>query len=216
MSALPDKYFPKTISPIRPAPKPRENAWEHPGFLQPLVQSMIQIKNSEAGRGVFAFTGPTQGVGVSYVTQVIARSLSLEADGRILIVSSSLLAGTTDEDLRHTLPGCVERAPHIWVALDDRLIEQLPVGLLNHVWLNVPANDFAYVLVDCPAVNKAGDALRVGPGVDAAFLVVAAGETTRAQIEHAQKLLRHASVRLEGIVLNRRTYPVPDLLYKLL
>jgi len=58
--------------------------------------------------------------------------------------------------------------------------------------------------------------LRWTNSADGVFLVVAAGMTHVNQIEETQRLLKASASRLEGIILNRRNYPIPKFLYKLL
>ena len=186
-----------------------------PGFLQPLLQHMIQSKNT-GGKGVFAFAGPSSGVGVSYITQLVARELALESRGRVLTAAAQLLDGGSRAHL-HTSPhGYVKRAPNVWSMVDEEQLERAPGFVLDHIWVDLIPEDFDYILIDCPAMNDTGDALRMAPDVDGFFLVVAAGETRRDQIEHAQRMLTHSSARYEGLILNRRTYPVPKFLYRFL
>ena len=75
--------------------------------------------------------------------------------------------------------------------------------------------DYDFILIDCPALTKSADAILVAPQTDGVFLVVAAGETRRSEIHRARALLREASGNLAGLVLNKRTYPVPKSLFKL-
>ena len=212
---LPQRYTPPAPLPVRRVRR-REYKQTHPGFLHPLIQTIIQVKNSEDGRGVFVFTGPARAVGVTYVVQVVARELAAETQSRVLIVSSTTLDGASDQDLRRASHGAVECASGVWSLVDQENVEYLPDVLLERVWVDVERSDFDFVLIDCPAVTEAGDALRLAPEADGVFLIVGAGETTRDQVEQAQRVLRYASGHLRGIVLNRRTYPVPKFLYKLI
>ena len=216
MNALPVKYTPPKNNPLVRRSRRRHDGFSgaQSGFLQPLLQTIIQIKNAEGGRGVFAFTSPASGDGVSHVLQIVAQELAAENRCRVLTSSSSMLEGATDDDLQRALRGCIERAPSVWSLVDDDHIEYMPDALLDRLWVDVAPRDFDFILIDCPPLNEVGDALRLGHETDGVFLVVSAGETRRDQIEHAQKLLKHSSARLQGLVLNRRTYPVPNFLYK--
>jgi Mrp family chromosome partitioning ATPase len=73
---------------------------------------------------------------------------------------------------------------------------------------------FDYVLLDLPAVNTGSDAIQLAQLSDAAILVVEAHSTNRNSAQAAERALRNAGVRLLGAVLNRRTFPVPNYLYK--
>ncbi len=212
------KHTPSKPNSLVRRPRRRHDSFSgaQAGFLQPLLQTMIQIKSSGEGRGVFAFTSPGSGAGVSHVLQIIAQELAAQNRCRVLTASSSMLEGATDDDIRRALGGCIERAPDVWCMVDDDHLECIPEELLDRLWVDVGPGDFDFILIDCPPLNEVGDALRLGHETDGVFLVVSAGETRRDHIEHAQKLLKHSSARLQGLVLNRRTYPVPNFLYNLL
>ncbi|HEY6390636.1 MAG TPA: hypothetical protein VIX89_05135 [Bryobacteraceae bacterium] len=218
MNAIPVKYTPSKSNAMIRRVRPRQDSFSgaQAGFLQPLLQTIIQIKNAEGGRGVFAFTSPGSGDGVSHVLQIVAQELASQNRCRVLTASSAMLDGAADDDIQRALRGCIERAPSVWSLVDDDHVEYMPEALLDRLWVDVTPRDFDFILIDCPPLNEVGDALRLGHETDGVFLVVSAGETRRDQIEHAQKILRHSSARLQGLVLNRRTYPVPNFLYKLL
>jgi hypothetical protein len=218
MNAIPAEYAAAKSNALVRRVRRRHDSFSgaQSGFLQPLLQTIIQAKNAEGGRGVFAFTSPASGAGVSHVLQIVARELASENRCRVLTTSSSMLEGATDGDIQRALRGCIERAPSVWSLVDDDHVEYLPEALLDRLWVDVTPQDFDFILIDCPPLNEIGDALRLGNETDGVFLVVSAGETRRDQIEHAQKILHHSSARLQGLVLNRRTYPVPNFLYKLL
>jgi protein-tyrosine kinase len=73
---------------------------------------------------------------------------------------------------------------------------------------------FNYVLLDLPAVSTGSDAIQLAQLSDAAILVVEAHSTNRSTAQSAEGALRNAGVRVLGAVLNRRTFPVPNYLYK--
>ena len=216
MSALPEQAHRRTTLPARPARWPAPAAVDHPGFLQPLLQTMIRTRTAGGRRGAFLFTAPHPGAGVSYVIQLVASALAEEERCRVLTASSHTLDRADDRYLQHAARGYIERAPDVWALLDEGHMKQVPDNFLDRICPNFVPPDFDYVLIDCPALNVAGDALRLSQDSDGLFLVVAAGLTRRDQIEHAQKMLHHSTDRLLGMVLNRRTYPVPDFLYRLL
>jgi Mrp family chromosome partitioning ATPase len=217
MSSVPEEFHGRTLVPFaRPLRPPAPPASEHPGFLQPLLQTMIRVRTAGGSRGAFVFTAPAPGAGVSYVVQLLASALAEEERCRVLTASSRMLAGAGDRYLQHAARGYIERAPDVWALLDEGHMKHVPDCFLDRICPNFAPPDFDYVLIDCPALTEAGDALRLSPDSDGAFLVVAAERTRRDQIEHAQKMLLHSTDRLLGLVLNRRTYPVPEFLYKLL
>lgn len=218
MSAIPEELHECAVArlTLQPPMWPEASAVDHPGFLQPLLQTMIRARKAGGRRGAFVFTAPSSGCGVSYVVQLVASALAAEEHCRVLTASSRMLDGAGDRYLQHAARGYIERAPDVWALLDEGHMRQVPDYFLARICPNFVPPDFDYVLIDCPALNAAGDALRLSQDSDGVFLVVAAGETRRDQIEHAEKMLHHSTDRLLGMVLNRRTYPVPEFLYKLL
>jgi Mrp family chromosome partitioning ATPase len=149
-------------------------------------------------------------VGVSYVTRLVAQELALENACRVLIGD----ARTFEKEA--PIRGYLELVPGVWTYIDDEDLEGMPDAVKDSIFTNLKPSDFEYVIIDCRAMNETGDALRMARKVDGVFLVVAAGRTKRSQIEHVQGLLQFSTNRLSGLVLNRRTYPIPKPVYKLL
>jgi Mrp family chromosome partitioning ATPase len=75
---------------------------------------------------------------------------------------------------------------------------------------------FDFVLLDCAAVTAHGWLWQVASLLDDLFLVVAHGETKREQVRYAQQLIAQAGARLSGCILNKRTYPVPGPIYRMM
>lgn len=73
---------------------------------------------------------------------------------------------------------------------------------------------FDYILVDCPALKEGRDVFSLAPLVDGIILVVEAGKTRTEQILHAERSIDFARGKLIGHILNKRTFTVPEWLYK--
>jgi len=73
-----------------------------------------------------------------------------------------------------------------------------------------------YVLIDCPSLNASRAATILGPQSDGLLLVVGTGKATRTQVRGGLAMLALASVKVVGLALNKRTYPIPDAVYNLL
>jgi hypothetical protein len=218
MTALAEKNTPSKIKRIEHRQRKRmDGSASREGFFQPLLQTMIQRRNVEDGQGIFAFVGASAGVGVTYLVQLLARELADETKCRVLTGSASLM----DEDPLGVESGGVpqsyiERMPNVWSLVPADELETLPEVQLEKVWIDLGPQDFDYLLIDCPPLNESGDALRLSHEADGVFLVVDAGKTRREQISYSQKLFSQAGRTLQGLILNRRTYPIPEFLYKLL
>lgn len=76
--------------------------------------------------------------------------------------------------------------------------------------------EFDFLIFDVPPVGHANDAAVIGALLDGVVLVVGAHSTRRETARKAKGTLEKGNVRLLGTVLNRRTFPIPDALYRLL
>ncbi len=180
-------------------------------FLDPVVESMVAI-HAARGRGVFAFTAPNRGAGTTYVVELVASELARQYDCAVAVVPASALASGDSKELPQ---GYMERGENIWMAIADHDLAKMPEHLLEHVSVSHAAENFDFVLLDCPALAAGASALRWPRVADGTFLVIEAG-TRAAEIERAQAHFGNGAGRLEGIILNRRTYAIPKFIYQLL
>jgi Mrp family chromosome partitioning ATPase len=93
-------------------------------------------------------------------------------------------------------------------------------SLLNSEQLKVRfeelRNEFGYVLVDAPPLSRYSDAIAVGKAADGIVIVLEAGSTRREAALRVSDYLRASQIPILGAVLNKRTFPLPDSLYRLL
>jgi capsular exopolysaccharide synthesis family protein len=75
---------------------------------------------------------------------------------------------------------------------------------------------FDFTIVDLPPVNVYGDALILGPRLDAAIIVIEADATRVPDVERARRTLERNGVRFVGSVLNRRRNYIPAFLEEML
>lgn len=73
---------------------------------------------------------------------------------------------------------------------------------------------FDYVLIDAPPLSSYTDALTLARFSDGALMVMESNSTRRETARKCQETLVAARVKLLGAVLNKRTFPVPDALYR--
>jgi protein-tyrosine kinase len=113
--------------------------------------------------------------------------------------------------------GCVQLQHDLWLA-------EIMIGAttgqdllpLNQVadQLKQLGKEFEYVLIDSPGVNVNSDAVLLGQMAGAAVLVVEAHKTRRTAARRAKQILENAGVRVLGTVLNNRSFPIPEPLYR--
>ena len=74
--------------------------------------------------------------------------------------------------------------------------------------------EFDFVIIDVPPLTPYSDAIGLGQIADGLVLVLEANSTRREAAFQVAENLRAANVRILGAVLNKRTYPIPDSLYR--
>jgi Mrp family chromosome partitioning ATPase len=73
---------------------------------------------------------------------------------------------------------------------------------------------FEFILIDAPGANAGADAIVLSQIADAAILVIEANSTRKAAALKAKKAMDDAGVQLLGVVLNNRSFPIPEQLYR--
>jgi len=73
---------------------------------------------------------------------------------------------------------------------------------------------FEYVLFDAGSVLNHAETSMLAGYADGVVLIVRANRTKREVLLKADKLMRFSGGRLIGTVLNRRTFPIPDSIYR--
>jgi MinD-like ATPase involved in chromosome partitioning or flagellar assembly len=74
--------------------------------------------------------------------------------------------------------------------------------------------EFDYVLIDAPPMEAGDDSVMLSRHAEGIVLVLRAHSTRRETARKAVRDLENADVRVLGAVLNRRTFPVPESIYR--
>lgn len=197
---------------VMPAQLPR--AEEAASYVETAIARMVQSRERAPDCGTFAFTAPQAGAGVTHVVDQVAVELARRTGEAVLIAPSSALDGVSSRDLLRVCRAHIGAGPNVWRVMGYSNTEGACDGGADLISIAALPDSFGYVLIDCPALDTAPHVLSLGPHIDGVFLVVAAGETSRTRIVHAKRLLDASSVQLLGVILNKRTYPVPGFLYR--
>lgn len=75
---------------------------------------------------------------------------------------------------------------------------------------------FDFVLIDAPPASSHTDGILLGQMTDGVILTLEAHSTRREAARLAKENLKSAGVKILGAVLNNRTFPIPDALYRML
>jgi succinoglycan biosynthesis transport protein ExoP len=76
------------------------------------------------------------------------------------------------------------------------------------------STEFPYVLISAPPLIRQTEATLAGQLADGIVLIVEANQTRRDAVRRAKEHLEAAQVQLLGAVLDQRTFPIPDFLYR--
>jgi len=194
-------------------PVPFSGASDAHSYLDTAIARMVQLRERAPDCGTFAFTAPHARAGVSYVVNLVAGELSSRTGEAVLIASSAALDGVSSHDLLRIQRATNAPRQNVWRAVDHAAAGGSAVEA-DMVAVGALPRSFGYMLIDCPALDTAPHVLSLGPHIDGVFMIVAAGETSRTRMVHAKRLLDASSVHLLGVILNKRTYPVPGFLYR--
>jgi capsular exopolysaccharide synthesis family protein len=197
-----------------------------------LVQRVFLLPGADAPR-VVVFCGVEAGDGASWICAHVGETLASQVNGAVCVVDANLrnpsihryfrtenLSGLTDaiarsrpaRDLARQMPG-----GRLWIlASGSRSFD--PGAVLTskrfRSYLNELRAEFDFVVIDAPAVNLYADAVLLGKLADGTVLVVQANSTRREAARKAKESLESAKVKLIGVVLNKRTFPIPEALYR--
>jgi hypothetical protein len=172
-----------------------------------------------------AFTAANPGEGVTHTISALLSGLGRDPANRTLLVDSRYLSVLTSDI--SSLDGlCVPLPARLHGDQKPSLFELAPPERYAgpHSWegswqyrrdvLDHLRTRFDYILIDTPALRQSNDILSLAPFVDGVILVVAADHARRDQILHAEKSIEFARGKLIGSILNKRTYVVPEWIYK--
>jgi hypothetical protein len=179
------------------------------GLLLRIVQA---ARESNKPGFVVVLTSPTQGAGVSRITNGLADALNFTNDRCAIKL-----------DCRHidfdrygygdpvTIDNPASIKPPVWSGdrknEDMHEVRETLAGALSRF-----RQLYQYVLIDCPSLRETQDAIRLAPLVDGVVLVVEADRTQKEQLSYAERTVESAKGKILGLVFNKRSYLVPDWL----
>lgn len=196
-----------------------------------LVQRMFVFPNSHSPRAV-VFSS-VQGNGSSEICCRAGEVLAAQGSGSVCLVDANLRAPLLHELLGvRKFPGLLDATiksgpiKDFTVRIADGDLWLLPSGspdaeaqgpfVSERLRSRIAElrDEFAYVLIDAPAIGSNDDAVVLGQMADGVVLVLEANSTRRETARRAKESLESANVTLLGAVLNNRTFPIPEALYR--
>lgn len=136
----------------------------------------------------------------------------------------SRLLGVGEDDLllhdgRPAHDQCIHVANQLWIAGPNTVRDEsgslISITELKFVLSRLQAM-YGTVLIDSPGTRSSRDAALLGQLADAAILVIEANNTRKLAARKTKEFLERAGVQLIGTILNNRTFPIPEALYRIL
>ncbi|HEY6442163.1 MAG TPA: CpsD/CapB family tyrosine-protein kinase [Candidatus Acidoferrales bacterium] len=229
--------------PIRPeatpGPAPAERTSSNGSAVEDeiikLVQRVFIFPDAERPPAAVAFCGVDEGAGCSWICTHAGKMLARQAAARICVIDGNYRSPSLHEKfrvekgigfaeaMRCSMPICdfvrATRIANLWVmtcGMVEKFGKIAPEPGRLRSRLAELRHEFDYLLIDTPTINPHADAVPIAQLVDGIILVVGSNSTRREPARMARERLDAARVPVLGAVLNRRTYPIPEALYRIL
>jgi capsular exopolysaccharide synthesis family protein len=197
-----------------------------------LVQRLFLMPGADSPRSV-VFMGTEPGNGCSWMCSRTAEVLASQITGTVCLVDANLREPELHEvfhvsnqqglsdSLRSTDPmgHYVQRTarPNLFLVSGGTTTENWQ-GLVGsdrmRLRLSELRSEFDYVLIDAAAMSVSNDSVILGRSSDGVVLVLKANASRREWARRAVHELQTAKARVLGAVLNQRTFPIPEKIYK--
>jgi Mrp family chromosome partitioning ATPase len=197
-----------------------------------LVQSVFLLQSDE-DRKVVVFAAVDSGSGCSRVCVHAAQVLAASVPGSVCLVDANFRQPSLPEALGIAgHPGLADalrseggirdfvapvRDQNLWL-LSSGSDAEGGRGLLHSDRMRERMAElryaFDYVVVDAPPLNAYSEGVALGQFADGLVLVLEANTTRRDATARIAERLAAMQVKVLGAVLNKRTFPIPDSLYR--
>ena len=197
-----------------------------------LVQRIFLSQPANMSRAV-VFAGVDQGVGCSRICVETARILATNTSAPICVVDANFRTPSLPERFgvsnHRGLSNSLFEEGEVRTFIKQ--VHPVNLYLLSAGALTVgsPAllnsdrfkartqelrEEFPHILIDAPALNLYTDAIALARSADGVVLVLQADSTRRETAIKAVETLRDARIEVLGAVLNRRSFPIPEFIYR--
>jgi Mrp family chromosome partitioning ATPase len=233
---LADRFFPRASdSPLEPRidSKVVENGGLPSSYSEALnLVQRVYLANPDLAPNVVVFTSPQRGAGCSWVCARISETLAARLPGSVCVVDANLRSPAVHRyfrlDNRRGLTQALAETNPITDYVREvrsRKVSVLTTGSSSGQ-LTAWASDrliqrltelrqrFTFLLIDAPAMNLYADVTLLSSVTDAAILVLEADSTRREAAVQARDALVAAKFRLIGAALNKRSFPIPEFVYR--
>jgi Mrp family chromosome partitioning ATPase len=197
-----------------------------------LVQRIFpEAENS--GPGLVLFAGIERDAECTSICARTARLLAARGEGRVCVVDTNLGAPSLHHSfgienrngLAETVLGVCPlgssaqkvQGCNLWVIPSGGAVEKIQFPEISELMkstLKELRNSFRYVVLNGSPLRLGIDSSIISRWTDGVVLVVEANSTPRDMARRVKENLENANVSVLGVVLNNRTFPIPEPLYR--
>ncbi len=198
-----------------------------------LIQRLFLTRENPGGNGrpQVVFCGIDNIEGSSLLCARIGRILAELVQSEVCVVDANVRAPSacplfdlfplddSSESNGSPTKGSSRRvADNLWLASGDSVSRNGASPTLHDVqsWLSGLPAEFAHVVINAPPIGLYADAAVLGRAADGVVLVLEANATRWRTVRKVKQALENARVKVLGAVLNNRTFPIPDRIYRML
>jgi receptor protein-tyrosine kinase len=197
-----------------------------------LVQQIFLLQTEQPPR-IVVFAGIDHGNGCSQMCASVAEILAKNARRPVCLVEANFrspglagLFGTANHEglteallNKGTISSFAKPTSHdnLWLLSAGTLAAD-SAGLLTSEYLGDRLDElrqeFEFVIIDAPPLTRYSDAIALGQHTDGLVLVIEANATRREAASAVATTLRSMNVPILAAVLNKRTFPIPENIYR--
>ncbi|MFC5864163.1 CpsD/CapB family tyrosine-protein kinase [Acidicapsa dinghuensis] len=197
-----------------------------------LVQQIFLQKTQDPPR-VVVFAGVDHRSGCSQISASVAEVLAKHSTEPVCLVEANFrspalpeMFGTTNH---HGLADALRRKEPIssfvkplsqdklWLLSSGKLADDSPELFSSSNFagrITQLRQQFDFVVIDAPPLTHYSDAVAIAKHTDGLVLVLEANSTRKEAATAITQTLRSADIPILGAVLNKRTFPIPEQLYR--
>jgi Mrp family chromosome partitioning ATPase len=198
-----------------------------------LVQRLFLHGSQAAGPRVVSFSGIARDDRSSLICARVGESLASQADTSVCVVDANFWSPRL-----HTYFGVGNETGLVDALTTEGSVRSFATPVSSEsLWLMPSGSakgdpythvercrarfaelreEFDYILVSAPPLTRETEATLMGQLTDGIILIVEANQARRESVRQAKEHLETAQVQLLGSVLDQRTFPIPEFLYRIL
>ncbi len=205
--------------------------WNPESFAREQIWGLVrQVFFASLARPVrqIVLTAAESGTDVASICRQIGEALAIETSRGVAVVHRGKQNGGMGMDRDRTWPGIEESATpllqsatqvrsNLWMLLRSKILtggDELVSSMSLNGYLAKLRREFEYSIIEGPPARESSEAGVLGRSADGIILVLEAHRTRRVAARKIKETLDAADVRLLGMVLTGRRFPIPEGIYR--